>query len=85
MKYTYKITLIGKDKDKKETIVYIFNYLEMVTIISKVNPDYYNIKVEEKDNVMNIKTFLETEKHLLTYEFWSKIKNTFDDSSFGFN
>lgn len=83
MKFTYRVTLT--DKDKKETIVYIFNFVELVTMMHKINPEYYDIKVEEQDNVIDFETFLETEEHLLTQEFWLKIKNQIDNNPFGSN
>jgi len=83
MKYTYRVTL--KDREEKEIIVYVFNYLELVTLISKINPDYYNIKVEEQDNVMDVKSFLDNAEHLLTHEFWIEIKKELDNNPFELN
>jgi len=85
---TYAITLLNKETQAIK-YVYAFNYLELLSLLPRVNPEIYHIQVTEANNVYDLTLFLSKEENLISEDFWidlnNKINDFNEDDLFGLN
>jgi len=75
---TYLAVIIDR-KTKEEKHVYLFNYLELLALLPKLNPNIYGIEVIEAEGAYDLSGFLKSAKDLVPDDYWINLGNTLDN------
>ena len=75
---TYLVIIIDRET-KEEKHVYLFNYLELLALLPKLNPDVYGVEVTEVNGVYDLSGFIKSAKSLVPDDYWVDLGKTLDD------
>jgi len=83
------LAIITDRETKEENHVYLFNYLELLALLPKLNPDVYEIEITEANGVYDLSSFLNSAKDLVPDDYWvdfeDKLDEYLDDNEFNSN
>ena len=71
---TYLIIVTNKET-KEEKQVYCFNYIELLNLLPRINPELSHIQITEVENVYDLHSFISTDKNLVPDEYWTQLGN----------
>jgi len=73
----YLLILTNKET-KEEKHIYLFYWLEVLSLLPKIPPTLWHIQLSEVSHVYNIDTFTKSTDNLIPDEYWANLSVSLD-------